>query len=144
MHALGYIITTVRYFQDYSMWYTHVAMETVPIIILLVENSCRETARWMWWTQSMSRNKYDSTWLLLRKCELVDQKLLIRCIAYRYSIDVLETDGVRIAKALLCQITRIHLSPAELFLAIYILSSIYIQRPLQRHRMVKFHNLWKA
>lgn len=46
MHALGYIIKkTVRYFHDYSMWYTHVAMETVLIIILLVENPCRETVQ---------------------------------------------------------------------------------------------------
>lgn len=68
----------------------------------------------------MSRDKYDSTWPFLIKCELVDQKLLIGCIAYKYSIEALETDGVGIAKALLCQITRIRLSPAELFLALYI------------------------
>lgn len=85
------------------MWYTHVAMETVLIIILLVENPCRETDQ-IDVAQSVSRNKYDSVWLLLIACKLVDQKLLIGSIAYKYSIEVLLTNGVGIAKALLCQI----------------------------------------
>lgn len=35
MHALGYIILTAHFFRYYSMWYTHVAMETGPLSLLV-------------------------------------------------------------------------------------------------------------